>query len=198
MKIFHKISMLSGLVALVFMTPVYAQWQLDSAHSNLNFISIKKTSIAEVHQFKTVTGEVSDAGEIHLVIDLSSVETHVDIRNERLKTMLFEIAQFPTADFNGSIDMSKVVALKTGETLDMPVKGKLNLHGITQDISVVLHMVKLRGNQIQVATKMPIILNADAYGLAAGIEKLREAADLPVISAAVPVTFNLVFVQSSH
>ena len=198
MNIFHKISMLSGLVALVFVTPVYAQWQLDSAHSNLNFISIKKTSIAEVHQFKIVTGEVTDAGNIHLVIDLSSVETQVSIRNERLKTMLFEVAQFPTADFNGSIDMSKVKALKTGETLDMPVKGKLSLHGITQDASAMLRMVKLRGNQIQVATKMPIILNADAYGLAAGIDKLREAANLPVISAAVPVTFNLVFVQSPH
>ena len=195
MKMFRKISMLAGLIALAFATPVWAQWQLDSADSNLNFISIKKTSIAEVHQFKTVTGQVSDAGDIHLVIDLSSVETRVGIRNERMKTMLFEVAQFPAAVFDGSIDMSKVMALKTGEALDMPVKGKLKLHGMTQDTSAMLRMVKLRGNRIQVATKMPIILDADAYGLAAGIEKLREAANLPVISAAVPVTFNLVFVH---
>ncbi len=193
MKKTHQLGLLSCLVTMLFVTPAYAQWQLENDHSSLNFISIKKTSIAEVHQFKKMSGSVSDEGDIHLVIDLSSVETQNDIRNERLKAMLFEVAQFPTAEFNGNIDMSKVNALKVGETLDMPVNGKLSMHGVTQDSKTILHMVKLRGNQIQVATKLPIILNADSYGLAAGIEKLQEAAGLPVISAAVPVTFDLVF-----
>ncbi|MFA5170957.1 MAG: YceI family protein [Sulfuriferula sp.] len=189
----HQLSLLTSLIAAFLVTPAYAQWQLDNEHSNLNFISIKKTSVAEVHQFKKLMGEVSDAGNIHLVIDLSSVDTQIDIRNERLKTMLFEIAQFPTAEFDGQIDMSKVAALKVGETLDMPVNGKLAMHGKAQDMKAMLHMVKLSGNQIQVATKMPIILNADLYELTAGIEKLREVAGLPVISAAVPVTFDLTF-----
>ncbi|MDA8329456.1 MAG: YceI family protein [Betaproteobacteria bacterium] len=193
MKKIHRLSLLSCLVATFFVTPAYAQWQLENDHSNLDFISIKKTSIAEVHQFKKLSGSVSDEGDIHLLIDLSSVDTQNDIRNERLKAMLFEVAQFPTAEFNGNVDMSKVDALKVGETLDMPVNGKLSMHGVVQDSKTILHVVKLSGNQIQVTTKLPIILNADSYGLAAGIEKLREAAGLPVISAAVPVTFDLVF-----
>lgn len=189
----RQFGLLSSLVAALLVTPAYAQWQLDNEHSNLNFISIKKTSVAEVHQFKKLTGEVSDAGNIHLSIDLSSVDTQIDIRNERLKAMLFEIAQFPTAEFDGQIDMSKVATLKVGETLDMPVNGKLTMHGKVQETKAMLRMVKLRSDQIQVTTKMPIVLNADLYDLSAGIEKLREAANLPVISAAVPVTFDLIF-----
>jgi polyisoprenoid-binding protein YceI len=193
MKKIHQLNLLSSLIIMLFVTPAYAQWQLENDQSNLNFISIKKTSIAEVHQFKKLSGKVNDAGDIHLVIDLSSVDTQIDLRNERLKTMLFEVAQFPTAAFDGHIDMNKIDMLKVGEALDMPVNGTLSMHGVTQDTKAVLRMVKLSGNQIQVATKLPIILNADTYGLAAGIEKLREAAGLPVISAVVPVTFNLVF-----
>jgi polyisoprenoid-binding protein YceI len=189
----HQLGLLSGLIATLLGAPAYAQWQLDNDHSNLNFISIKKTSVAEVHQFKKVMGEVSDAGNIHLVIDLSSVDTQIEIRNERIKAMLFEIAQYPTAEFDGQIDMSKVAALKVGETLDMLVNGKLTMHGKVQDTNAKLHIVKLSGEKLQVTTRMPIILNADLYDLAAGIEKLREAAGLPVISAAVPVTFDLMF-----
>jgi polyisoprenoid-binding protein YceI len=189
----RKLSLLSGLIAVLLAVPVYAQWQLDNAHSNLNFISVKKNSIAEVHQFKQLAGDVSDAGMIHLVIDLASVDTQIDIRNERMKTMLFEIVQFPTAVFDGQVDMSKINALAVGATLDMSVTGKLMLHGKSQDSKVMLHITKLVGNQLQVATKMPIILNADLYDLVGGIEKLREAANLPVIATSVPVTFDLMF-----
>uniref|UniRef100_E6QQ01 Lipid/polyisoprenoid-binding YceI-like domain-containing protein n=1 Tax=mine drainage metagenome TaxID=410659 RepID=E6QQ01_9ZZZZ len=105
MKKIHQLGLLFCIVATLFFTPAYAQWQLENDHSNLNFISIKKTSIAEVHQFKKLSGSVSDEGDIHLVIDLSSVDTQNDLRNERLKVMLFEVARFPTAEFNGNIDM---------------------------------------------------------------------------------------------
>ncbi|NOT18029.1 MAG: YceI family protein [Sulfuriferula sp.] len=189
----RKLSLLSGLIAVLLAVPAHAQWQLDNAHSNLNFISVKKNSIAEVHQFKQLTGEVSDAGMIHLVINLASVDTQIDIRNERMKTMLFEIVQFPTAVFEGQIDMSKINALAVGATLDMPVSGKLTLHGKSQDVKAMLHITKLMDNQLQAVTKMPIILNADLYDLVGGIEKLREAANLPVIATSVPVTFDLTF-----
>jgi hypothetical protein len=42
-----------------------------------------------------------------------------------------------------------------------------------------------------VVSAHPVILNADNYKLAKGIEKLRELASLPSISHAVPVSFYL-------
>ena len=189
----QQFSLISSLVVAMLASPAFAQWKLDNDASSLNFISVKKANIAEVHHFQKLSGEVSDAGNIHLVIDLSSVETQIPIRNERVKTMLFEIAQFPVAEFDGQIDLSKVSALKVGDYLDMAVNGKLAMHGKTQDAKATLRVVRLKHDRVQVVTKSPIIINADQYDLAAGIDKLREIAGLSEISLAVPVSFALVF-----
>jgi polyisoprenoid-binding protein YceI len=189
----RKISLISSFVVAMLASPAYAQWKLDNDASHFNFISVKKTNVAEVHEFQKLSGEVSDKGDIRLVIDLSSVETQIPIRNERIKTMLFEIAQFPTAEFAGQIDAGKVGALKIGDYMDMMVTGKLALHGKTQDVTASLRVTRLQHDRVQVVTKSPIILNADQYDLAAGIDKLREIAGLSEISLAVPVSFTLIF-----
>ncbi|NDU85010.1 MAG: YceI family protein [Ferrovum sp.] len=188
-----EISLISGFVSALLMSPAFAQWNLTNDQSNLNFISIKKNNIAEVHQFKKMAGEVSDQGKIHLTIDLASVNTNIDIRNERLKTLLFNVAQFPQAEFTGTLDMSSIADMKAGDHKTIAVQGQLELHGVTQPVKTDLDIVRLNNDQIQVTTHMPLIVNADRYGMADGIGKLMEVAGLPMISSAVPVTFDLVF-----
>jgi len=58
-----------------------------------------------------------------------------------------------------------------------------------------VRVVKLSKDRILAASVKPIIVNADQYELLGGVEKLREVANLPSISTAVPVTFSFVFKQ---
>ncbi|WP_308873603.1 hypothetical protein [Thiothrix subterranea] len=51
---------------------------------------------------------------------------------------------------------------------------------------------------MQVTTVAPIVLNAADFDLAAGVTALREIAELPSISNAVPVTFFLNFVKPAE
>ena len=61
-----------------------------------------------------------------------------------------------------------------------------------------MHITALTGNRILVHGISPVIVSAGDFGLAEGIEKLREIAGLPAIATAVPVYFNLVFERVSR
>ena len=168
-------------------------WTLNSAASELQFVTTKNTNVAEVQKFNRLTGSVSPSGAVQLVIDLASVETQIPIRNERLQTMLFDIAKFPTAQFNGQLDMAPVQALAVGDSADLDVAGTLRIRGQTQEATALLRVVSLRDNRLLVSTRAPILVNAANYDLTAGIEQLRALMSLPNIIGTVPVSFALVF-----
>ena len=67
-----------------------AQWSLDLDNSQLSFVTVKAEHIAEVHSFSRLEGQIDAAGNARISIDLSSVETGIAIRNERMQSMLFE------------------------------------------------------------------------------------------------------------
>jgi polyisoprenoid-binding protein YceI len=168
-------------------------WTINSDASDLRFVTTKNTNVAEVQQFKHLSGQIDPAGKVTLVIDLASVETQIPIRNERLQSTLFEVAKFPTAQFEGNVDMKQVQALEAGASLDVEVAGKLGIHGQTQDANASLRVVRLKGDRLLVTTRAPILVNAAKYDMASGIEKLRELMGLPNIIGTVPVSFALVF-----
>jgi polyisoprenoid-binding protein YceI len=178
---------------LLLARPAHAQWRLDNDASELRFVTTKNTNAAEVQRFTKLTGELSESGAARLMIDLASVETLVPIRNERLQTMLFEIAQFPAAQFDAQVDAKKLAALEPGASFDVELDGKLTLHGKTQDTKAQLRVVRLRDQRIMVTTRAPILVSAAQFDLGAGIEKLREIMALPNIIGTVPVTFALTF-----
>ena len=173
--------------------PCHAQWKLDNEASELRFVTIKNTNFAEVAQFRKLSGEVTPSGAVRFAIDLASVETQVPLRNERLQTMLFDVAQFPQAQFEGQIDMKRVAALQPGASTDMDLDGKLTIRGRTQDTKALLRVVRLQGERIQVSTRAPVLVSAAQFDLVAGIEKLREIMGLPNIIGTVPVSFALTF-----
>ncbi len=171
----------------------HAQWKLDNDASDLRFVTTKNTNVAEVQQFKRLAGELGSSGAVKLLIDLASVETLVPLRNERLQTLLFDVAQFPTAQFEGVVDMGKVRGLAPGASADFDVEGKMTIRGKTQDAKAALRVVRLNNARLLVTTRAPILVNAAQFDLASGIEKLREIMGLPNIVGAVPVIFSLVF-----
>ena len=171
----------------------HAGWTLDNKQSQLNFVSIKKSKVAELHYFKVLNGSLNDKGEAKISIDLASVETNIGIRNERMQTMLFESDAFPKATITGMFDANRIKNLKSGEHFNIPQQVELSLHGRTQVLTGMVKIVKLTKQEVLVTTLQPIIVKADDFALLAGIEKLREIAGLPSIATSVPVTFSFVF-----
>jgi len=173
--------------------PPASAWKINSDASDLRFVTTKNTNFAEVQRFTRLDGEISPSGSVKLVIDLASVETRIPLRNERLQSMLFEIVKFPTAQFEGVVDMNQLRALEQGATLDVDVTGKLAIHGQTQEAAASLRVVRIKGDRLLVTTRAPILVNADKFDMTSGVEKLREIMGLPNIIGTVPVSFSLVF-----
>jgi polyisoprenoid-binding protein YceI len=173
-----------------------ADWQLKGDDSSVNFISIKKSAIAEVHLFKQLSGSINNNGEVKVSIDLASVDTNIAIRNERMKSLLFDVSKFATANILAKVDSGKLKAIKKGSFYQEDFDIVLSLHGIEKKITTAINVVKLADGSIRVSSVHPVIITAQDFGLSEGVEALRVVANLPVISTAVPVTFNMVFAET--
>lgn len=182
-------------VLLGLSSSAFADWTLLNDESSLHYVSIKSTNIAEMNRFKTLAGSVSEQGAVELKIDLSSVDTGVDIRDERMQTMLFDVAQFAQATVTGKVDLERVTKLEVGETYTDSITLNLALHGLSKEVSSQVQVTRLADDKVLITTLEPVVLNAADYKLAKGLEALRVIAQLPAISPVVPVTYSLVFQQ---
>ncbi|MGO3344912.1 MAG: YceI family protein [Marinomonas sp.] len=183
------------LSALLLSTSVLAQWKLDTKDSTLNYVSTKMSKVVEVNSFQKLEGSITDNGELSVDIDLASVETNVPIRNARVKALLFDVTSFSKANISAVLDPKSLSDMKVGETYTKAMSFNLSLHGIEKEVTANIRVVKLADDRVLALSASPIVVYADEYKLTDGIEKLREAAKLPSISTAVPVTFSLIFDQ---
>jgi cytochrome c2 len=188
------------IAAIVCLTlfPVLAHagsWTLSGPDSKLAFGSVKKDKVGEVHHFKTITGTVDASGAVSVEVDLASVETWIDIRNERMGKHVF--TGMGPAKLTAQIDMAAMEAMAVGTLSATDVKGALSLGAITIDIEASVIIARLSENRAMVLTDEMIMVNTIDLGVNAGIDKLLELAKLPSITRAVPVTLRLVFDRSS-
>ncbi len=168
-------------------------WTLAATDSRLAFVSIKNDAVGEVHRFPALGGTVDASGRLALEIALDAVETGVPIRNERMRTMLFDTAAHPTAKVSAQVDAAAVRALPVGASLSVATPVTLSLHGLSGELPGEFRITHVSAQQWRVSTEAPLIVNAATFGLGEGVEALRNLAKLQAISAAVPVTASLLF-----
>lgn len=187
---------LAGAVATLITLPVsraLADWVLDPGESTLHFVSIKKGAVGEVHAFRKLEGSVSGLGAAVVQVNLDSVDTGVEIRDERMRKMLFETERYPLATLTAKVDANMLKALKPGERRLLPLKFSLKLHGVVRSFEAPVIVTGLADGALAVHSRRPVIVNAADFGLEQGVEALRKVVELPSIAKAVPVTFDLVF-----
>lgn len=181
---------------LILAAPLsFAEWTL-SPDSSVKFLSTKNTNITEVHEFTQVSGSVSDKGNAEISIDLTSVETGIGIRNERMQSMLFNVSDYATATVSADLPETMMLALKNGETATSVLPLTLELHGEKKEIEADVLATAAADGHVVVTTQSPVLVNAGDFKLAKGVEALREVAGLDRISTTVPVTFTLLFTES--
>ena len=184
----------TGLLLLSFFSLIaQADYQLDNAASTLNFVSIKKSKIGEVHSFTQFSGRVNEAGLVQLTVNLNSVSTGIAIRDQRMKDVLFETKLFHSAAISSQLNMARVSGLQPGQVLILDSEFSLTLHGQSKLIPVSLRVVGLEKGALLVSSAQPLVLNAADFSLTKGVQELMMLANLPSIASAVPVMFSLVF-----
>ena len=107
-------------------------WQVDAAHSSVNF-SVRHLMVSTVRgRFGTVSGTVRGFGpgagspEVEVTIDAASIHTGIEQRDQHLRSAdFFDVARFPTVSFRadrieGELDGSFKLA------------GELTIRGVTR------------------------------------------------------------------
>ena len=184
---------LTCVLLLLVTQATLADWRLTAA-SKVGYVSIKNNAIAEHNYFSGVTGSLNKKGQLKVSIDLSTVETQVDIRNQRMRDLFFEVMQYPEAVVTAQLDMQELAQVESGAPLELVKPFTLSLHGIESTGEAHLRIVSV-GGRAWVSTVRPILISAADFGLEGGVAALRKIAGLEAIAAVVPVSVNLKLVE---
>ena len=187
------IRLISCAALLLMAQATLADWRLTSA-SKVGYVSIKNNAIAEHNVFSGVTGSLSKKGQLKINIDLSTVETQVDIRNQRMRELFFEVTQYPQAVVTAELDVQELAQVDSGAPLEIVKPFTLSLHGIEVTAEAHLRVVAV-GGRAWVSTVRPILISAADFGLEGGVAALQKIAGLEAIAAVVPVSVDLKFVK---
>jgi polyisoprenoid-binding protein YceI len=171
-------------------------WGIDGAQSSLNFVTTKAgqpgvAGVGEIQTFKRFSGGMSAAGEIKLMIDLASVDTGIEIRDERLRTLLWNVKATPQATFSAKLNPESLAKMASSAVADLDVAGQLELAGQSKPLTAKLRVSRLSADKMMVVTRAPILVNSTDFGLRAGVEALRDVMGLSFVSASAPVSFAL-------
>jgi OOP family OmpA-OmpF porin len=198
------IQLLAGLVVSLYLsTNVVAQtnpfspgWQLNSGASAVKFQSLKNSTKVETSSFATMSGAIDESGAATLNILLDSVDTKVDLRNVRMRFLFFETFKFPEAIVSMQLDQSVMSDLAEVRRKILTLPYTIDLHGFTQTLETEVALTLISEDLISVSSSTPITLSVGDFGLAGGIKKLEEAANVSILPSTT-ITFDLLFARST-
>lgn len=173
-----------------------AAWQVDSTQSSLDFVSVKNDIIAETHQFSQLSGQWQADGTVSISIPVSSLQTHIPIRDERIWEFVLNAEQYPAIKATAKVTPETVNKLAVGQSATLETSIGLTVLTETLPVNAKVKITKLTDSAILVSTVAPVMLNTDNLKLTSGIKKLQEVAGLNSISPMVPVTFSVTFQQA--
>lgn len=181
------------LVTLGYSSSSFSDWQLDKSQSELSFVAIKNANVADNHYFTEFDALIDTAGAVELSIDMASVQTNIVKRDQRLRSILFDVSHFPKAFVQLKVRRSYLKPQPAGTQKEIKVKGHLNMMGISQPTKARLQVNYLANGQVSVSTIEPVLVDSEDYGMLPGINALTKLAGLKTISIKIPVSFSLVF-----
>ncbi|WP_347910984.1 YceI family protein [Pseudomonas grandcourensis] len=170
-----------------------ADWYLDGESSRLSFVSTKNANVSEVQRFLVLHGKVDPEGLAQVEVELESINSGIPLRDERMRKELFQIDRFPDALITTKIDLRPINDLAPGAQLELRLPLTVDLHGKQHQYQAELLATRLDDRRFQVVSLEPLVINAEDFDLAPGLEALRKMAGLSAISLSVPVSAVLIF-----
>ncbi len=183
-----------GIAALLLLSSAaHADWTLDGTASSFYYVTSKASAVSEVNTFGGLAGGIADDGTATLMIDLATVNTAVEIRDQRMRDIVFKTGEFPAASVSIKVDAAMLDGLVPGELYLLGHTATVSLHGMSAELDASLRVVKLDEDTLLILPAKPLIVNAGTFGLAEAVEELRTIANLPSINPNVVVDFTLVY-----
>jgi len=156
-------------------------------------VSVKNNDLMENNSFEIFEGFVGLDGEAELIIDLNSVNTNNDIRDERMREILFKTETHPFAKITALLDLSDYEKLSIGSSLVKNLDFHFSFQGLTSTYEAKIEVYRLSVNKVLVKSVEPIFIYGDDYDLYPGLQKLQKLAGLDSITPVVPVIVSLIF-----
>lgn len=182
------------LVASSLVWPAGADplWTLASDDSHLHYVSIKSNAVGEINRFDSLGGEVSEDGTVRVTVDLASVETFNELRNDRMQEHVFG-AEGAMAVVTAEVDLAALDALAVAGTATLPTTATLAFLGQEIVLDARLIVARLGDDRVMVSTGAPLLLSTEELGIDPAIDVLQEIAGLESITRVAPITLQLVF-----
>lgn len=167
-------------------------WNLDADASQLRFLSVKKSVIAETSSFATLSGLITEGGQAQVRILLDSVDTKIDLRNVRMRFLFFETFRFPEAVITTQLDpdLLRDLHLKRRKVIELPYS--VSLRGVTLEKTADVAITLISNDRVVVSSVTPIAIKTEELDLETGRIKLQEAANVDIIPVGI-VSFDFVF-----
>lgn len=186
-----------ALIALLAPLPLAAQdasfapgWQIDAQSSQLRFQSVKNVTKVESSTFAAFSGGLSADGTLSLHVFLDSVDTKIDLRNVRMRFLLFETFRFPEAVITAKINAADLADLPTLRRKTIHLTYTLDLHGVKRELETDVAVTMVQDDTVVVSSTVPVVIATDDFGLADGVQKLQEAANVVIIPSGT-ISFDL-------
>lgn len=180
-----------GFITALFSVSAFSanNYTLDTDLSSVSFATIKKQFIVEPANISHLSGILDENGYFDITIDVSSVNTGVQIRDSRLNDVLFKSAIHPKVKVKGKVDL---VNLKDG-SYQMTIPVDVEFWGHTKVVEFPVVILK-SNDYLMVSSSSPVILGISDIGIPDGnlIELASKAGGIS-ISDRVPVTISLMF-----
>ncbi len=186
----------AALLSAALVLPCAAlAWDLDPAGSAVSYVSMKNGAIAESNSFSSLSGGVSETGEVTVDINLASVETGIDIRDQRVRDLLFKVDVFPKATVTAQVDLNALAEIAPGASAKMALPLSLSVNDTSSDYESAVLVTRAGEDRVVVASLAPVIVDAEDLDFPEGLDKLRELAGLDSIQPVAPVSFVLSFTR---
>ncbi len=130
-----KVLILIAMTFIAIGATAQVQWKVDPYHSSLNFnishsgISLVNGKFLEYTGNLTTNGEALNDASFDFTVDVKSINTNVDDRDNHLRSPdFFEIEMYPTMSFKST----KI--LSTGKPDHYLLYGELTIKDVTKDV----------------------------------------------------------------
>lgn len=171
-------------------------WTLRPEASSLSFQTVKNNSKVETSSFATFTGQIDPQGDALVKIQLESVDTKIDLRNVRMRFLLFETFKFPEATITAHLNAADLADLPTLRRKTVHVPLTVDLHGVSKTVEADMTISVLDLDTVSVASASPITVAAADFDLADGIAKLEEAANVSIVPS-TSLSFDFLFARNT-
>ena len=109
------------------------------------------------------TGDLSGPLDLHIEVDLASLDTGIGMRNTHMRERHLETDEFPSAVFTGSsIAAMSAPALVVGQTVSLTVRGAFDLHGVSRPRDIEAEVTLAADGSLDVVVQFSVSLEDHA------------------------------------